>query len=126
MGTYKYHVIPVKVPHTSDDHPITVHITCEWAEEWGTLITESHTNSNFLLLNLDFPTRLLSRRNPNSPDLIVASSQKAIDSEWHTLTTLNYDHLPLRPCWKSGYYPLSSSVSAIWSDSLYTIRPDIR
>ena len=93
LGNIEISVIPVKAPHTSDDRPITVHITCERAEEWGTLITESHTHSNILLLNLDFPTRLHSRRNPNSPDLTVASSHIAMDSEWPSFIIFNYDHL---------------------------------
>ena len=52
--------------------------TCEGK---GTLITESLKNSELLLLNLDSPTRLSSRMDPISPDLTIASSHIALDSE---------------------------------------------
>ena len=69
---------------------------CTLADARGTLIRESLTNSDLLLLNLDSPTTCLpSHGDPTSPDLTIASSQIALDSEWCTLTTLNSGHLPI-------------------------------
>ena len=56
---------------------------------------QSFTNSNLLLLNLDSPTRLPSHGDSTSPDLTVASSHISLDSEWRTLTTLNFNHIPI-------------------------------
>ena len=65
------------------------------AGAWGILITEFLTTSDLLLLNLDSPNHLTSRRNPTFPEPIIASYHIALDSEWCTLTTLNSDHLEI-------------------------------
>ena len=55
--------------------------SCTLAEARGTVIAESLTNSNLLLLNLDSPTGVPSREDRTSPDITIASSHTALDSE---------------------------------------------
>ena len=68
---------------------------CTLAQTRESLITESLTNSKLLLHNFDSPTRVPCRRDPTYPDFMIASFHLALDSDWHTLTTLNSDHLQI-------------------------------
>ena len=80
--------------HTTEHHPSWYSQTTDLrSAKRGDHIHNTLIDSDLSFLNTDTPTRLPSHGNQSSPDITIATPHIAIDSEWFTLTTLNYDHL---------------------------------
>ncbi|KAA0184157.1 hypothetical protein HAZT_HAZT008960 [Hyalella azteca] len=84
MGDFKAHN-PAWYSTTQDDR--------EAAR--GTALINQIDSSQYILLNQDTPTRLLSQGAPSSPDLTLISPHLALDAVWTPLARLNSDHLPI-------------------------------
>ena len=61
----------------------------------GEAIDEALNGSSLCLLNEESPTRVPANSQPSSPDLSLCSAHLSLSLSWHTLPTLNSDHLPI-------------------------------
>jgi hypothetical protein len=77
----------------------------------GADLSDQISQSNFMTINTNFPTRLphniSSATSPTSPDISISTTDIGPSASWSTLTTLNSDHLPILIS-----LPLSNPTSA--------------
>ena len=61
----------------------------------GTMLESMVSDSNFGILNWDYPTRLPGNANSSSPDVSLASASLITSTNWQTKTNLGSAHLSI-------------------------------